>query len=257
MNTAGLRLSIFFFVAISLGLLEFFFSYRERRYPRFKRWPANLVIGLIDIGAMRIILPLGIVGMAEWAKLHHVGFFNYFHLNLLLSSIMGFLILDLAIYFQHVYSHKWTFLWRFHRVHHTDLDLDVTSAIRFHPIEILYSAIFKIIIVLFFGISPKAVLFFEIVLSSMAMFNHSNLYIPAKLEKVIRLFFVTPQMHIVHHSVERFESDTNYGFNFSCWDFVFKTYRAIFSSAGKIGQNGFENIKEQGAVKLLIQPFQK
>lgn len=257
MSIIGLRLYIFFFVAISLGLLEFFYSYRERRFSRFKRWPSNLVIGLIDIVVLRVMFPLGFIGVAEWGKINHIGLLYFLNLNSISSSILGFILLDLAIYFQHVYSHKWTFFWRFHRVHHTDLDLDVTTAVRFHPIEILYSGVLKILLILLFGISPEVVLFFEIVLSSMAMFNHSNLYIPDKLEKILRLFFVTPQMHIVHHSVERFETDTNYGFNFSCWDFIFKTYRAAFSSSGKIGQTGFENIEEQGAVKLLIQPLRE
>lgn len=257
MEIISLRLTIFISTAVCLGVLERFYSYRTRSVLRFQRWPSNLTIGLIDIVTIRIIFPLGLVGVAGWGKVNHVGLFNYFNFNDIFSSILGFLILDLAIYFQHVYSHKWKFLWRFHRVHHTDLDLDLTTAIRFHPIEILFSAMFKILLVFLFGISPEVILFFEIVLSSMAMFNHSNLFIPHKLEKKLRLFFVTPQMHIVHHSVERFESDTNFGFNFSCWDFIFRTYRDVFSSSGRIGQKGYEDIDSQGVAQLLIQPIQK
>ena len=257
MSIIGFRFLIFSSTLILLGLLEFFYSFKERKISRIKRWPANLGVGLIDIIVMKTVFPLGIVGVAGWAKLNDIGLFSYLNLNYLLSSILGFVLLDLAIYFQHVYSHKWTLLWRFHRVHHLDLDLDVTSAVRFHPIEILYSGVFKVLIILFLGINPESVLAFEIVLSSMAIFNHANLHIPAALDKVLRFFVVTPQMHIIHHSVERFESDTNFGFNFSCWDFLFKTYRKAFSSSGLIGQKGFEDIQHQRLRDLLMLPLKK
>lgn len=257
MSIIGFRFLIFSSTLVLLGLLEFFYSFKERKISRIKRWPANLAVGLIDITVMKVAFPLGIVGVAGWAKLNDIGLFSYLNLNYLFSSILGFVLLDLAIYFQHVYSHKWTLLWRFHRVHHLDLDLDVTSAVRFHPIEILYSGVFKVLIILFLGINPESVLAFEIVLSSMAIFNHANLHIPAALEKVLRFFVVTPQMHIIHHSVERFESDTNFGFNFSCWDFLFKTYRKAFSSSGLIGQKGFEDIQHQRLRDLLMLPLKK
>lgn len=257
MSVMGFRFFIFSFTLIFLGLLEFFYSFQKRKVSRLKRWPANLAVGFIDAAVVKIVFPLGIVGLADWGINNGIGLFSYLNLNYFLASVLGFIILDLAIYFQHVYSHKWTFLWRFHRIHHLDLDLDVTSAVRFHPIEILYSGFFKVLIILLFGINPETVLIFEIVLSSMAIFNHANLHIPPGLEKFLRLIVVTPQMHIIHHSVERFESDTNFGFNLSCWDFLFKTYRKVFSSSGLIGQRGFEDVEHQNLGSLLVLPFKK
>jgi sterol desaturase/sphingolipid hydroxylase (fatty acid hydroxylase superfamily) len=134
-----LRLSVFLFTAVILSLAEFFFSYRKRRLPRLARWPANIAIVMIDSLVARWILPIGITGVALWAKSNNFGLFNYFHFPQLVSVIFTFIIFDFAIYLQHLYSHKWNFLWIFHRVHHSDPDLDVTSALRFHPVEILDS----------------------------------------------------------------------------------------------------------------------
>lgn len=235
--------------------MEFFYSYRTRNLSRFERWPTNLMIILVDVILLKIFFPMGIVGVAEWAKLKNFGLFNFLNLNHAFFAVFSFILLDLGIYLQHVYSHKWNLLWRFHRVHHSDLDLDVTSALRFHPVEILYSALYKILIILLFGISPEVVLIFEIVLNAMAMFNHSNLYIPEKLETFFRVIFVTPQMHIIHHSVEKIETDSNYGFNFSCWDFLFKTYNQVFLSAGEIGQKNLSSRKKQRFLRLMLQPW--
>lgn len=213
------RLIIFLAVAILLSFLEFFYFYRKRVLNRKKRWPANLMMILVDSIFLKLILPIGLVGVSIWANQNNVGIFNYFKINNIFSGILTFLVFDLVIYFQHVFSHKWPFLWRFHQVHHTDPDLDFTTALRFHPIEMLYSLILKIGLVLILGANPLSILIFEIILNSMSMFNHANLYIPQKIEKLLRYVLVTPQMHIIHHSVLKNESNTNLGFNFSCWDF--------------------------------------
>ena len=172
-----------------------------------------------------------------------------------LSLILGLIIFDLAIYLQHILVHKVDFLWCFHRVHHTDVDLDLTSALRFHPVEILFSLMYKILIILIFGLSVETVLIFEILLNFMAMFNHANIAIHPRCERVLRYFVVTPQMHIIHHSVERGESDRNYGFNLSIWDRLFKTYQKAFDSNQLIGQETNRAIADQALIKLLIQPF--
>lgn len=257
MHIIKIRLFVFLGLAIVLAILEVFYSYRKREISRIIRWPSNIAIVAIDSAIVRVLLPLGLVGIAHWARVHNWGVFNFFHFSKFIALILTFIILDLAIYIQHVYSHKWHLLWIFHRVHHTDIDLDITTALRFHPIEIIYSLIYKIFIVLLIGANAKGLLLFEVVLNSMAMFNHANLYIPQKIEKYLRIIFVTPQMHIIHHSVEKNESDTNFGFNFSLWDFLFKTYTSHFSSSGVIGQSVFRTLKDHKLMNLLLQPFSR
>ena len=255
MNIIKFRLVIFLTVAILLMSLEFFFSYRKRILNRKTRWPVNLMIIFLDSVFIKLIIPTGLVGIAIWANLHNIGIFNYYKINSIYSGILTFIIFDLAIYFQHIYSHKWNLLWRFHQVHHTDPDLDVTTALRFHPVEMFYSLIYKICLILILGANATSFLIFEIVLNSMSMFNHANLYIPEKIEKVLRFIFVTPQMHIIHHSVLQMESDTNFGFNFSLWDYLLGTYTSKFKSNGKIGQEKFFGSEKQRFIFLLKQPF--
>lgn len=250
---------IYFFILVSTLLIiaEFIFPWRKRVFPRFFRWPSNLMLIFFDNILIKLVLPVGFLGIASWAQTRGVGLFNILEINTSVINILSIVILDFAIYLQHLYSHKWKWLWIFHRVHHSDPDLDITSALRFHPVEIFYSLLYKIGLILLFGIRPEAVLVFEIILNSMSMFNHSNILIPNKIEKLLRIFFVTPQMHIIHHSIEKYESDTNFGFNFSIWDFLFKTYREKFQSAGVIGQRNLDSRKEQGISVLLLQPFRK
>ena len=171
------------------------------------------------------------------------------------GALFCFIILDLAIYFQHLLFHKNRFLWKLHRVHHSDIDLDTTSALRFHPLEIALSLFFKAILIFIFGFSMEAIFVFEIILNFMSMFNHSNLHIPVKVEKILRWIIVTPQMHIIHHSTEQYESDTNYGFNFSFWDRIFKTYISKFMSKGIIGNKKYRTDKDHHMWDLLKQPF--
>lgn len=257
MNLLKIRASAFIVIAGTLILLEFFYSYRKRELTRVERWPSNILLVVIGSLIIRICFPVGLIGIAIWARNHHLGLFNFFTMSNFFSALFSFIVLDFAIYMQHVYSHKWGVLWKFHKVHHTDSDLDVTSALRFHPIEIIYSFIYKILIVVIIGANSTGILIFEIVLNSMAMFNHANIYIPFNLEKILRFFLVTPQMHIIHHSVEKIESDKNFGFNFSIWDYIFKTYQEKFISKGMVGQIGYNQAQEQTIIKLLLQPFDK
>jgi len=249
------RLLIFFGGLISFSLLEFFISYRERELSRSKRWPHNFLIIFLGSLITKILLPVGLASICLFGQEKSIGLFNIFKTNPWLSIFLSILILDFAIYLQHWYFHKNKYLWKLHRVHHSDVDLDTTSALRFHPLEIMVSIIYKIFLTLLFGFSIESIFIFEIILNFMAMFNHSNLYIPKKTESILRLFFVTPQMHIVHHSIERFESDTNYGFNFSFWDRIFKTYSEKFTSSGIIGNKKFRSSNEHSIFQILIQPF--
>jgi sterol desaturase/sphingolipid hydroxylase (fatty acid hydroxylase superfamily) len=166
--------------------------------------------------------------------------------------------LDLAIYAQHVVFHKVPWLWRLHRMHHADLDIDVSTGLRFHPIEILLSMLIKIGVVVAIGVPPVAVVAFEVALNATSMFNHSNVAMPVWLDRIVRLFVVTPDMHLVHHSIRRHETDSNYGFNLPWWDWIFRTYRRQ-PEAGHdgmtIGLPIFRNLKELRLDRLITQPF--
>jgi len=249
------RLFIFIAVLVGFSIVEFFFSYRKRSLTRISRWPHNFIILLISTLFLKVVLPTGLIYFVSLAQTKTLGLFNLININFFLEILISLILLDLAIYWQHRIFHQVSIFWKIHRVHHSDVDLDATTALRFHPIEIILSMFYKILLVLILGLSLESILIFEIILSSMAIFNHSNLYIPAKLESVLRLFIVTPQMHIIHHSVEQFESDSNYGFNLSIWDKIFKSYSPKFLSDGLIGNKRFRSSQDNKILNLLKQPF--
>ena len=257
MTIINWRFIIFAINAILLVFLEAKYPYRKKVLTAMDRWPGNLGLIAFDNLLLKFFLPLGLVGFCQNVQEQNYGILNAFKINNVLAGILTFILLDLAIYFQHVISHKWNFFWNFHQVHHSDTDLDVTSGLRFHPGEILISTLYKMLIILFVGISPTVFIIFEIVLNSVAMFNHANIYIPPKLERVLRKMIVTPQMHIIHHSVDKIDSDKNFGFNLSIWDRLFKTYTQSFSGNDQIGQVGLEKAEDQQFFKLLIQPISK
>ena len=200
---------------------------RVRSLPRGRRWPTNLAITVLNTLALRglaVALPLLAIGAAMDAQAQGWGLFNRLDWPGWVELVLSVLILDLAIWAQHVVTHKVPFLWRFHRVHHADRDMDVTTGFRFQPVEILASMGLKVGMVYLLGPSALAVLVFEILLSGTALFDHSNLALPGWLDRVVRLVLVTPDMHRVHHSVHREEHDSNYGFALSVWDRLFGTY---------------------------------
>ncbi len=204
---------------------------------------------------LKVSLPAGLVAISTFAEQKVLGLFHWFIIDSSVEFAMSIVLLDLAIYWQHRIFHEVNVFWKLHRVHHSDIDLDATSALRFHPIEMIFSMFYKVILVLILGLSVESILVFEIILSSMAIFNHSNLYLPIWLERGLRFFIVTPQMHIIHHSIDQTESDTNYGFNLSIWDKVFGTYTSEFKSSGTIGNSKFRSIKDHSIIHLLKQPF--
>jgi sterol desaturase/sphingolipid hydroxylase (fatty acid hydroxylase superfamily) len=225
---------------------------------RLWRWPSNIGIVLVDAALVRLLVPTAAVGAALYAAGHGIGLLHWLDLRLSVAALLGFLILDLVIYVQHVVFHHVPWLWRLHRMHHADLDIDVTTGLRFHPFEILISLAIKIAVVLAFGIPPVAVVVFEVVLNATSQFNHSNVAMPRWLDRILRLVLVTPDMHRVHHSVVRAETDSNFGFNLPWWDRLFRTYRAQ-PQAGHggmtIGLPIFRDAKELRLDRLLIQPF--
>ena len=222
------RLGAFVGLFALFATLEALVPRRARSQPRSARWFTNLSIVVLDTLALRalaIALPLLAVGAAVDAGRMGWGLFNTLDWPLWLEVVLAILILDLAIWAQHLVTHKVPILWRFHRVHHADRDFDVTTALRFHPVEILASMMLKIGLVYLLGPAALAVLLFEIILNGTAMFNHSNLRLPLWLDRAVRLVLVTPDMHRVHHSIHRHEHDSNYGFALSVWDRIFRTYQ--------------------------------
>ncbi len=249
------RLSVFLFGLALFSFSEFFLSYQKRKHFRLKRWPHHFL--LIGVGnfMVKLILPVGLVVLSNHPLVMNYGLFNQIQLPSIIEGLLTIVIFDFLIYWQHVLFHKIHFLWRFHRVHHSDVDLDATSALRFHPGEILFSIGYKAFFVALFGFKWEFIILFEMILNFSAMFNHSNLKINDSLDLFLRKFLVTPKMHLIHHSTEQFESDTNYGFCFSFWDKIFKTYTLKFKSQGVIGNKRFRSESDQNVFQLLIQPF--
>ena len=222
-----LRLGAFFGIFLVLALWEAWAPARARLFTRRRRWFANWSISALNAGAtalMAVALGLAAVLAAADAEARGIGLFNRLDWPGWLEGAIVFLVLDFAIWLQHVVSHRWHPLWRLHRVHHVDREFDVTTGIRFHPIEIVLSMLWKIAVVYALGASVMAVVVFEIVLNGATMFNHSNVRLPPRAERWLRRVIVTPDMHRVHHSIDRREHDANYGFNFSFWDRLFRTY---------------------------------
>ncbi|WP_417689148.1 sterol desaturase family protein [Pseudidiomarina sp.] len=199
---------------------------RQALLPARKRWPANLGIVVINTIALRLLIPAGAIGAAVWAQSSSYGALQQVAWPLWLTGIIGFLLLDCAIYWQHRLFHRIPLLWRIHRMHHADTDFDTTTGLRFHPIEIVLSMLIKIGVVVIFGIAPTTVLVFEIVLNATSLFNHGNVALPGRLEKPIRALIVTQEMHRIHHSQLQRETDSNFSFNLSLWDRLFGSYTA-------------------------------
>jgi sterol desaturase/sphingolipid hydroxylase (fatty acid hydroxylase superfamily) len=213
---------------------------------------------MMDTLLARIVAPAGAVGFALFAEARGWGIFNVVAWPGWLEFLIALLVLDLAIYFQHRVFHYVPVLWRLHRMHHADLDVDVTTGARFHPIEILLSLGIKFVVVVGLGAPPVAVLVFEVALNATSMFNHSNVRMPAAIERVLRWLVVTPDMHRVHHSILRRETDSNFGFNFPWWDRWFGTYRPQ-PEAGHdgitLGIEQFRDPRELRLDRMLMQPF--
>lgn len=257
-SESTLRLAAFTSVLAVMALYELAFPRRKLVLARGRRWVTNLGIVVLDSVLVRVLFPAAAVGAGIWAEETGTGLFNVLGVPGWAAGIAGFLVLDFAIWGQHLAAHKIPLLWRVHRVHHSDRDIDVTTALRFHPIEIVLSMLFKIAIVAALGIPPLAVLAFEVVLNAMAMFNHANVRIPASIDRWLRLVVVTPDMHRVHHSIIRRETDSNYGFNLSIWDRMFATYIPQ-PEAGHEGMTiGLEEYQSEEPAKFtwsLLFPF--
>ena len=224
-HEVAIRLIAFFGIFALMALWEILAPKRKLSISKALRWRNNIALTMLNSVILRIAFPAAATGAALYAGAHEWGLLNLLAAPAWISFICSVILLDLLIYWQHVMMHRIPLLWRLHRVHHVDLDIDVTTGARFHPIEILLSMLIKILAIMLLGAPVLAVLVFEITLNAMAMFNHSNVRLPKAIDSLLRWLIVTPDVHRVHHSVEVIETNSNYGFNLVCWDRLFGTYR--------------------------------
>ncbi|HEX6120207.1 MAG TPA: sterol desaturase family protein [Dongiaceae bacterium] len=254
----AIRLGAFGGVFAAMAIWELLTPRRRQGIGRLRRWPNNLGIVVLDTLVVRVAFPIAAVGTAMAAEGHGWGLFNWLSAPIWLAVAASVLLLDLAIYLQHVLFHAVPVLWRMHRMHHADLEFDVTTGARFHPFEIVLSMVIKIAIVAALGAPPAAVLVFEVLLNASSMFNHGNVRIAGWLDTALRRVVVTPDMHRVHHSIVPRETNSNFGFNLSWWDRLFGTYRAE-PAAGQqgmtIGIEQFRDARELRLDRMLVQPF--
>ncbi|MDE3114974.1 MAG: sterol desaturase family protein [Pseudomonadota bacterium] len=253
-----IRLGAFAGIFALMAIWEALAPRRVQASGRLRRWPSNLGIVAFNTLVVRLIFPTAAVGLALVAEARGWGLFHTFALPQWFAVAASVLLLDLVIYFQHVLFHAAPSLWRVHRMHHTDTDYDVTTGLRFHPVEIVLSMLIKLMAVAALGAPALAVLIFEVALNATSMFNHGNVRLPLGLDRVLRWFVVTPDMHRVHHSVVPRETNSNFGFNFPWWDRLFGTYR-VQPAAGHegmtIGIEDFRDPRELWADRMLTQPF--
>ena len=233
-----IRLAVFACVFLAMAAIELLWPKRVLIAPKRRRWLTNIGISATATLLLRLmalaVVPVAAIAAAIYAARHQIGFLNNVSWPEWIKIVVALLALDLAIWAQHLASHKVPLFWRLHQVHHADRDIDVTTAVRFHPVEIALSMLWKIVVVVPLGAPPLAVFLFEVILNACAMFNHANIALPAWLDRGLRLVLVTPDMHRVHHSVIRREHNSNYGFNLSLWDRLFRTYTPE-PEAGQLG----------------------
>jgi sterol desaturase/sphingolipid hydroxylase (fatty acid hydroxylase superfamily) len=257
-HEATFRLGAFFGVLVTMALWEVVAPRRQRSYPRTLRWPSNLAIVALNTTLLRIFLPATAVSLALLGAKRGWGLLNNLPLPEWAATVASVVVLDLAIYLQHVMFHAVPALWRLHRMHHADLDFDVTTGARFHPIEIILSMLIKFGVVAALGASALSVLIFEVLLNATSMFNHGNVRIPAPLDRYLRWLMVTPDMHRVHHSIVVDETNSNFGFNLPWWDRLLGTYRsqpAAGHDGMTIGIEQFREARELWLDRMLLQPF--
>jgi len=261
------RLASFVLIFVLMAILQ---RWRPRREMLLglHRWPANLGGVLLDTLAVRLLfavlqylaLPAGAIAVALWAQSYHIGILNMLMLPAVVHVLIAIILLDLAIYLQHRVFHALPVLWRLHRVHHSDLEFDVTTAVRFHPLEILLSMLIKMAVVVLLGAPAVAVLLFEVILNGMAMFNHANFRLPIKLDGWLRRLLVTPDVHRIHHSTLNHELNSNFGFNLIVWDRLFGTCRAnpeLGHTSMSIGLEGWQQSPTHHLGWMLRLPWLK
>ena len=253
-----IRLGAFLGLFILLMAWEIVSPKRKLLQLRRFRWFSNIGLIVTSSILIRFIIPTAAVGIAFQVEQDNLGFLNRLDLSAASQFIIAFILMDLAIYFQHVMFHALPMFWRFHRVHHSDLDCDISTGLRFHPFEMIISILFKFIVIVSIGAPVIAVICFEIILNAASMFTHSNIKLPSNLEKLVRWIVVTPDMHRIHHSVNENETNSNFGFFISVWDRLFATYINEPKEGQQnmeIGLHGFRQAKWQNLRWLIYLPF--
>ena len=253
-----IRLAAFLGVLVAMALWEVVAPRRRREIPSVIRWTNNLALVVLDTAILRLTFPIIAVGLAVMAVDRGWGLFNNIDVPFWIAIVVSMLVLDLAIYLQHVMFHAVPGLWRLHRMHHADLDFDATTGLRFHPVEILISMGIKLAVVAALGPPAVAVLLFEVILNATALFNHANIDLPRPVDRVLRMFVVTPDMHRVHHSVDPRETNSNYGFNLPRWDRLLGTYIAQPAKGHErmeIGIEQFRTRRDLWLDRMLVQPL--
>jgi sterol desaturase/sphingolipid hydroxylase (fatty acid hydroxylase superfamily) len=252
-----IRLGFLFGALPLLAGWELLAPRRSLEASRALRWSNNVALAVVNVLTVRVLFPTAAVGLAVFVEGHGSGLFNMVRLPYVLAVILSVLAFDLAVYLVHLAFHTAPVLWRMHRVHHADLDVDVTTALRFHPVQMLLSTLVKLAVILVLGPPVLAVVLFESVFHSLLLFNHSNVRIPPAADRVLRWFVVTPDMHRVHHSIRRIEADSNFGFALPWWDRLFGTYRAK-PAAGHdhmtLGIGEFREPRDSRLDRLLLNP---
>ena len=257
-NESLIRITLFLAILVALAAWEAVAPRRQRKLSRLLRWSNNLGLVVIDRVLLHLSFPVLVVGFALLAEERGWGLLNSVDVPFALTLVLSLLVLDLAIYLQHVLFHAVPALWRLHRVHHADLEFDVTTGLRFHPVEILLSMGIKLAVVAALGAPAIAVLVFEVLLNATSMFNHSNVRIPLGLDRVLRWIVVTPDMHRVHHSIHPHETNSNFGFNLPWWDRLLGTYRAQPRDGHEgmtIGIDQFRTPRDLWLDRMLTQPL--
>ena len=253
-----IRLGCFLGVLLVMAFWELLAPRRPQVIGRVLRWPNNFGLVVLNTLVVRMVFPLAGVGIAFFAQTKGLGLFNIVQLPAWFIIPVAVVLLDLTIYGQHVAFHAVPTLWRLHRMHHADLEFDVTTGLRFHPVEILLSMVIKLAAIIALGAPPVAVLVFEVLLNATSMFNHGNVALPLGLDRLLRLIVVTPDMHRVHHSIDRRETDSNFGFNLPWWDRMFGTYRTQPVKGHELMTLGIELFRDPCELwlnRMLLQPL--
>jgi sterol desaturase/sphingolipid hydroxylase (fatty acid hydroxylase superfamily) len=254
-----IRLTFFAGTLAAMILWEWVAPSRAPSIPKPLRWFSNLGLGVLNTALLRVFFPLAAVGVAAIATERGWGLWQLVDLPQGMAIVLSIVILDLVIYLQHVMFHAIPVLWRLHKVHHADRDFDITTALRFHPIEILLSMGIKVLAIVVLGTPVLAVLIFEVLLNATAMFNHGNVSLPPRWDRVLRWIVVTPDMHRIHHSVIPAETNSNFGFNLPWWDYLFSTYRdrpSVSHQAMTIGLTEYQNTLRVARLHwMLLLPF--
>ena len=258
-NESTLRLGFFLGILVLMALWETLSPRRPVKVSRARHWLNNLSLVVLNTLILRLVFPAAAVGVAVVSQANGWGLLNLLDWPLVYKVILSVVLLDFIIWLQHVMVHAIPVLWRLHRVHHADPDYDTTTGLRFHPLEILFSMLIKFSAIVLMGPPVVAVIIFEVILNGMAMFNHGNVSLPARLDRWLRFLLVTPDMHRVHHSVEDHETNSNFGFNLSVWDRLFGTYidqPRLGHDEMQIGIRGFDKDEDiVNLVGLLKLPF--